>query len=247
MLFPFGSIFIMNTGSYAFCTCYIHVSIHISAPECLLFIWISFLKFIVNWRIIALQYCIGFCHISTWVCHRYTYVLSLLNLLPTLHSIPPSTPSQPSRLSQSTRSELHVLYSKCPLAIWFYTHNVCVSGLVSPFGPPSSSLCIHKLVLYDRLSIAAPQIGSSVTIFLDSIYIYINIWYLSFSFCTSSCTIGSRSVKWLHSWSSSIRLLITKILEHWQGILFLLSSIISPVPFSFCVILIISSFFPSLF
>ena len=71
------------------------------------------------------------------------------------------------------------------------------------------------------------------TIFLDSIYIYINIWYLSCSFCTSSCIIGSRSVKWLHSWSSSIRLLITKILEHWQGILFLLSSIISPVPFLF--------------
>ena len=27
--------------------------------------------FIFNWRIIALQYCVGFCHISTWISHRY--------------------------------------------------------------------------------------------------------------------------------------------------------------------------------
>ena len=30
------------------------------------------LKFIFNWRIITLQYCIGFCHTSTWISHRYT-------------------------------------------------------------------------------------------------------------------------------------------------------------------------------
>ena len=28
----------------------------------------------LNWRIIALQYCIGFCHTSTWIRHRHTYV-----------------------------------------------------------------------------------------------------------------------------------------------------------------------------
>ena len=30
--------------------------------------------FIFNWRIIALQYCVSFCHISTWISHRHTYV-----------------------------------------------------------------------------------------------------------------------------------------------------------------------------
>ena len=36
-----------------------------------LFIWQNwFYKFIFNWRIIALQYCVGFCHISTWNSHR---------------------------------------------------------------------------------------------------------------------------------------------------------------------------------
>ena len=41
----------------------------------------SFLKIMFNWRIIALQYCVGFCQTSTWINHRYTYVPTLLNLL----------------------------------------------------------------------------------------------------------------------------------------------------------------------
>ena len=46
-------------------------------------------QFLFNWRIIALQYCVGFCHISAWVSDRYTYVPCLLNLLPTSHPILP--------------------------------------------------------------------------------------------------------------------------------------------------------------
>ena len=42
----------------------------------------SFLKFIFSWRITALQYCVGFCCISTWICHRYTHIPSLLKLPP---------------------------------------------------------------------------------------------------------------------------------------------------------------------
>ena len=52
--------------------------------------------FIFNWRIIALQYCIGLCHTTTWISHEHVYVPSLSNLPP----LP--TPSQPSTLSQST-------------------------------------------------------------------------------------------------------------------------------------------------
>ena len=44
--------------------------------------WFFFKFCFINWRIIALQYCDGFCHVSTWISHRYTYVSSLLNLPP---------------------------------------------------------------------------------------------------------------------------------------------------------------------
>ena len=30
--------------------------------------------FIFNWRVMALKYCVCFCHISTWISHRYTAV-----------------------------------------------------------------------------------------------------------------------------------------------------------------------------
>ena len=29
----------------------------------------QFFKFIFKWKIIALQCCVGFCHIATWICH----------------------------------------------------------------------------------------------------------------------------------------------------------------------------------
>ena len=57
------------------------------------FFFVSFL----NWRIIALQCCDGFCHTSTWFSHRYIYAP------PSWTSLPLPIPSHPSRLSQSTR------------------------------------------------------------------------------------------------------------------------------------------------
>ena len=36
--------------------------------------------FFFNWRIIALQCNVGFCHTLTWISHKYTYIPSLLNL-----------------------------------------------------------------------------------------------------------------------------------------------------------------------
>ena len=49
----------------------------------------SFFFFFFNWRIISLQHCLDFCHTSTCIDHRYTYIPSLLNLPPTSHPIPP--------------------------------------------------------------------------------------------------------------------------------------------------------------
>ena len=42
------------------------------------YIFFSILNvFIFNWRIIAWQYCVGFCHTSTWISHRYICPLPL--------------------------------------------------------------------------------------------------------------------------------------------------------------------------
>ena len=48
-----------------------------------------FFNFIFHWRIITLQYCVGFCHTSKWISHRYTYAPSLWNLFPISHPITP--------------------------------------------------------------------------------------------------------------------------------------------------------------
>ena len=68
-----------------------------------------FFHYVFNWRIVALQCCVGFCHTTTCISHKYTYIPSLLNL----PSIP--YPSHPSRLSQNTRlssvmQQIHTSY-----------------------------------------------------------------------------------------------------------------------------------------
>ena len=65
---------------------------------CWSFGFFSFFINYVNWRIVALKYCGGFCHTSAWV--------SIPMSPPFWPSLLPPTPSHPSRLSQSTEFEL---------------------------------------------------------------------------------------------------------------------------------------------
>ena len=77
---------------------------------------------------------------------------------PSWTSLPPPSPFCCSSLSQSTRFELPVSYSKFPLAMCFIHGHVYVSMLLAQFAPPSPSLpCDHKSVFYVSVSIAALQ------------------------------------------------------------------------------------------
>ena len=49
----------------------------------------SFFLIYINWRIIALQCCVGFCHKTRWTSCKYTYVPSPLNLHPTSYPVAP--------------------------------------------------------------------------------------------------------------------------------------------------------------
>ena len=111
-------------------------------------------KFIFNWRIIALQYCVGFCHTTTWISRKHTRI-------PTLLSLPPHPPS---RLSQSTQ-----LSSPCYMATSHWSsvsHTVTTFQCYSVHFPhPLLLRCAHKSVVSVCISIPALHIGSLVPFF----------------------------------------------------------------------------------
>ena len=94
---------ITNAGFFFFFSLFL--SLYFFRALCFLFIF--------NWRIVILQCCFGFCHMSTWISHRHTYVSSLWDL--------PLTPSPCFRWSQSTWFEPPVSYSKVPLLAILHT------------------------------------------------------------------------------------------------------------------------------
>ena len=91
--------------------------------------------FIFNWRIIALQCCVDFCHTSKSISHRYTYVPLLLNLPFNSHPILPSGLSQRTGLSSLRHTEnfhwvsillIHVVMDGASQVI--QTVNACNTG-----------------------------------------------------------------------------------------------------------------------
>ena len=74
--------------------------------------------FFYYWRITALQNFVVFCQTSTWISHRYTYILSLLNLPPISRPIPSF------QVDTEPLFEFPEPYSNFPLAIYFTYGNV---------------------------------------------------------------------------------------------------------------------------
>ena len=82
------------------------------APEAILPLFLKkILFYLFNWRIIALQCCVGFCLTTTQISHKCTYTPSLLNLHPTSHPIPLL------QVVMERQVELPVLNSSCPLVL----------------------------------------------------------------------------------------------------------------------------------
>ena len=126
------------------------------------FDWFFQNLFIFNWRRIALQYCIGFCHISAWISHRHTHIPSLLNL---------HFPLYPTLLGcQSTGLEL-ISTSYLILHMEMY---ICTILSIHP--PFSFTISVHKSILYVCLYYCPEGVCSSVLIFVcffDTIFSYI--------------------------------------------------------------------------
>ena len=109
----------------------------------------------LNWRIIVLQCCGGFCHISMQISHSYIYIHTHTHISPPIWaSLSPSLPSHPSL--QSARLGLPILYRSFMVAFYFTHGSTYMSRL--PF-----STCVSQSFHADRVV---------STIFLDSIYMH---------------------------------------------------------------------------
>ena len=103
--------------------------------------------FFLNWRLIALQYCSGFCHTLTRINHGCTCVPH------PEHPLPPCSPSHSSGLSQCTSPECLVPCTEPELAICFTYGNIHVSILSFKSShplplPQSPKVCSLHLCLF---------------------------------------------------------------------------------------------------
>ena len=134
-----------------------------------------------------------------WTSYMYTYIpLSFPSCVPLSPSL-----SHPSKVAIKHWADLPVLCSCFPLAIYFtfgsvyiYRESEISTELISHFAPAytSSYPCpkvhsLHVCLYY------CPATRFTSTVFLASIYIYVSIRYLFFSFwLTSLCMRDSRSI-----------------------------------------------------
>ena len=108
----------------------------------------SFIYF--NWKIITFQYGDSFCHISSWISHRYTCVP------PSWTPLPPPSPPHPSGLLQSTIFGCPASCIDLALVIYFTYGNIHVSMLFSQILPPLPSPTESKSLFLTSVSPLLP-------------------------------------------------------------------------------------------
>ena len=128
----------------------------------------SLKKIFFNWRLITLQYCGGFCHTLTWICHGCTCVPhpDPPALLPP-HPIPQAHPSAPAMSTLSRASNLD-WQSISHMTIYMFQ---CYSLKSSHPHLLPQSLKIYSLHLCLFCCLTYRVI---IAIFLNSIYMH---WY----------------------------------------------------------------------
>ena len=99
-------------------------------------------------RIIAFQYCVGFCHTSTRISHRYTYVPSLVDAPPIAH------PTPPLWVATGHQVDLPGSHSKLALAICLPCGNVHASAPSQLIPPsPHGSQFLLLFILFNLFNI----------------------------------------------------------------------------------------------
>ena len=131
----------------------------------LMLVVLALYSFILNWGILALQYCVDFCHTSTWISHRY-YVCPLpldLPSYPLPYPIPLGYHRAPdlSSLHQTVNFHWYLILHMIMYMFQFYSLSLS-HPLLPPLCPQVSSLCLCLL--------CCPANRFISTIFLDSIY-----------------------------------------------------------------------------
>ena len=129
----------------------------------------------------------SFCHTTTRISHTYTYVPSLLDILPiSLHITPFRVSQSPSLSSLSHTENFHWL----SVYIWYCKFLLLFPYISpSPSSPPTMS---HTSVIYVCFSIAALKINGTMVSSLQFPNVCVSIWYIYFSlWLISLCIMGS--------------------------------------------------------
>ena len=115
------------------------------------------LKNLFNWRLITLQYCIGF------AIHQHESATGI-HVFPILNPLPPPSPYYPSGSSQCTSPKHPVSCTEPGLATCFI-YIIHVSMPFSQIIPPSPSSRVQNTVLYICVSFAVSHTGLSLPFF----------------------------------------------------------------------------------
>ena len=154
----------------------------------------SFFKFIFNWRIIALQWCVDFFCMTTWISHKYTWVPSINILELCFKTWLSSVQYSCSVVSDSLRphelqharppcpSPIPRAYpNSCPLSRWCHP---AISSSVVPF----SSCPSQHQNLFQWVNIV-PQVSEALWMFFPLFPSMFSQWIIYTDLFWSSLTL----------------------------------------------------------